>query len=121
MDLLQRYPQLATGELHPQAAVGADHEGNVRVGMAVEDHLIRVLEHALIPIGRRGGEDHEVALAELQPAVRAIPRHPATGTDDSDVAHQLLDGRGNARGIIHELDELSPFLGMLREEDHDQA
>ena len=65
--LLEDHPDLGAGEVGAQAVVGADPEGQVRVGVAVDAELVGRVEYGFVAVGRLVQEEHAV------PATKSTP------------------------------------------------
>ena len=73
-DLGEQHLEHGAGQVHADAAVGADPERQVRVGRPIEDHLVGPVEHRLVAVGREPAQHQVVAAGELLAAELGVSR-----------------------------------------------
>src|SRR5207248_9104131 len=101
------------GQMGAEAAMHAAAEAEMPVGVAVEADLEGIGNAGGIDVRRAEADRHEIARR-----VRATAELTVGGGLPHDAGHwrlppeQLLDDRGDDRGI---LDELVPAVGLLRQ------
>ena len=109
---LQRDPQLEAGQVRTGAAVDAGAERDVAVVLAVEDHVVGVLEHVGVAVGGRERHQHPIALVDRTPGELDVLARQPRHRDRRVRAQQLLDGH---RPDLRPLAQLGTVFGVLGE------
>src|SRR5215470_2854540 len=101
--LADEHLEVGSRDVQAQAAVRPDAERDVRVGAAVQDHLVRVRELRGIAIRREPADQDPVTGAQALPAELGVDRYgPAQLLANREVTQELLRGSGQQTRLLDE-------------------
>src|SRR6266404_1158763 len=100
---LEKYLDFGAAQIRTGAAMRTIAEGRVHGRGAVEVHLERVRECALVQPVQGGRQQDHVAGLERDVLVDQVARHTSPLIDDGEAAQQLVHRLGDERGIVDQL------------------